>query len=136
MIQRIQTLWLFFASVLCFITLKLSFYSGTYLTDNQYHPLNGTSNVLVMIATIVIGVLTFVTIFLYKKRILQLRLTILAIVLELLLIFLYYRETAKFTRGEYSISAALHIVIIIALVFAARGINKDEKLIKDSNRLR
>jgi hypothetical protein len=29
-----------------------------------------------------------------------------------------------------------HLLILIALIFSARGINKDEKLIKDSDRLR
>ena len=44
MIQRIQSIWLLIASIVTFLTLKVSFYSGTYLPDNLYHQLNGTQN--------------------------------------------------------------------------------------------
>jgi FlaA1/EpsC-like NDP-sugar epimerase len=136
MIQRIQSVWLLVASIVTFLTLKFSFYSGTYLPDNQYHQLNATENILLMITTIALGVLTLITIFLYKTRVIQLRLCIVAILLDLILLFLYYRALQNFSRGEYAITAASHLLIIAALVLAASGINKDEKLIKDSDRLR
>lgn len=136
MIQRIQSVWLLIASVVTFLTLKVSFYSGTYLPDNLYHQLNGTQNLPLMIATIGLGVLTLITIFLFKNRVTQLWLCIVAVLLDVVLLFLYYRETSNFTRGDYAFTAVVHIIIIVALVLAARGINKDEKLIKDSNRLR
>jgi succinate-acetate transporter protein len=56
--------------------------------------------------------------------------------LEALVIFLYYREVTTFTQGTYSLWAILHSLIVIFFMLAARAINKDEKLIKDSNRLR
>ena len=136
MIQRIQSVWLLVAGIVTFLTLKFSFYSGTYLPDNQYHQLNGTENILLMITTIALGVLSIITIFLFKTRIVQLRLCIAGILLDLLVLFLYYRAMQNFTKGEFAITASSHIIIILALVFAARGINKDEKLIKDSDRLR
>ena len=136
MIQRIQSIWLLIASVVSFLTLKLSFYSGTYLPDNLYHQLNGTQNLGLMIVTIGLGVLTLITIFLFKNRVTQLWLCIVAILLDVLLIFLYYQQTKDFSKGDYAFTAVLHVVIITALVLAARGINSDEKLIKDSNRLR
>lgn len=136
MIQRIQSIWLLIASVVTFLTLKLSFYSGTYLPDNLYHELNGTESLTIMIPTIGLGILSLIIIFLFKNRVTQLWLCIVAIFLDLLLLFLYYRETSNFTKGDYAFTAVLHIVIIAALILAARGINKDEKLIKDSNRFR
>ena len=136
MIQRIQSVWLLVASIVAFLTLKLSFYSGTYLPDNLYHQLNGTENLTLMIPTIALGMLSLITIFLFKNRPTQLWLSFVAIVLDLVLIFLYYRATKDFTKGDYAITSVLHIIIIAALILAARGINKDEKLIKDSNRLR
>lgn len=136
MIQRIQSIWLLLASVVSFLTLKLSFYSGTYLPDNLYHQLNGTQNLGLMIVTIGLGILTLITIFLFKNRVTQLWLCIVAILLDVLLIFLYYQQTKDFSKGDYAFTAVLHIIIIAALVLAARGINGDEKLIKDSNRLR
>ena len=136
MIQRIQSVWLFLASVLAFLMLKLSFYTGTHLPDNQYDQLTGTDTMLLMIATIGLGVLTFITIFLYKTRKVQLRLVVVALLLELLLIFLFYRETQNFSQGAFSITAGLHILIIAGLFFAARGIRKDEKLVRSTDRLR
>lgn len=136
MIQRIQSVWLLVASLLAFLTLKLSFYSGTHLPDNLYHQLNGTDTILLMIPTIALGMLTLITIFLYKTRIIQLRLSIAGILLELLVLFLYFRQLKYYSQGEYAITSVLHLIIIVALILAARGINKDEKLIKDSNRLR
>ena len=136
MIQRIQSVWLLIASVFTFLTLKFSFYSGTHLPDNQYQQLNGTDSILLMVTTIALGVLILITIFLYKTRIIQLRLCIAGILLDGLLVFLYFRALKDFSRGDYSITAASHLIIIIALFLAARGINKDEKLVKDSNRLR
>ena len=136
MIQRVQSVWLLVASIVAFLTLKLSFYSGTYLPDNLYHQLNGTENLKVMIPTIGLGVLTLVTIFMFKNRVTQLWFSLAAIVLDLVIIFLYYQTVKDFTRGDYAITAALHIIIILALALAMRGINKDEKLIKESNRFR
>jgi hypothetical protein len=136
MIQRIQSVWLLIASIVSFLTLKLSFYSGTYLTDNLYHQLNGTENLLLMIATIALGIITLITIFLFKNRIVQLRLCLAAILVDVLLIVLYFRSLKDFSKGDFAITAVLHGVIIAALILAARGINQDEKLIKDSNRLR
>ncbi|MEO5888682.1 MAG: DUF4293 domain-containing protein [Ferruginibacter sp.] len=136
MIQRIQSVWLLVASIVAFLTLKFSFYSGTHLPDNLYHQLNGTDSILLMSTTIVLGILTLLTIFLFKKRVVQLRLCIVAILLDALLVFFYFRAIREFSTGEYAITAISHLVIIAALFFAARGINKDEKLVKDSNRLR
>ena len=136
MIQRIQSIWLLLASIVAFLTLKLSFYSGTYLPDNLYHQLNGTENLRLTIPTIALGVLTLVTIFVFKNRVTQLWLSLAAIILDMVIIFLYYQTVKDFTRGDYAITAALHILIIIALALAMWGINKDEKLIKESNRFR
>lgn len=136
MIQRIQSLWLLLAAACAFAGFKFSYYSGTKLNDIALHKLNATSTLLLMITTIAVGVLALVNIFLYKKRSLQLKLCVLGILLEAVLIFLYYRETTTFTLGTYSLTSILHSIIVLAFVLAARSINKDEKLIKTSDRLR
>ncbi len=136
MIQRIQSIWLLVAAACAFASLKFSFYSGNKLNDPLLYELNGTSTLLLMITTIAVGGLALITIFLFKKRTLQLRLCALGILLEAVLIFLYYRETTTFTQGTYSLTAILHSVILLAFVLAARGINKDSKLLKESDRLR
>ncbi len=136
MIQRIQSLWLLLAAACAFAGFKFPYYTGNKLNDAALFELNATSTLLLMVTTIAVGVLALINIFLYKKRSLQLRLCVLGILLEAVLIFLYYRETTTFTLGTYSLTAILHSIIVLAFVLAARGINKDSKLLKESDRLR
>ena len=137
MIQRIQSIWLFFAAVCVFLTLKFSTYVGTNKDLIPSTFLNGIATLPLIFVTLAVGILTLITIFLYKNRKLQLRLTILAVLLESGLIFLYYKEIQTFIgKGTFSITAILHVAVIVFLILAARGISSDNKLIKDSNRLR
>jgi peptidoglycan/LPS O-acetylase OafA/YrhL len=136
MLQRIQTIWLLFASVCVFLTLKFSTYSGTTKDLIPSAFLTGTSTIPLIMVTLAVGIVSLITIFLYKNRKLQLRLTLLSILLEALLIFLYYNQIKTFTGGAISITALFHLGVIVFLILAARGISSDEKLIKDSNRLR
>ena len=137
MIQRIQSIWLFLAAVCVFLTLKFSTYVGTNKDLIPSSFLNGIATLPLIFVTLAIGILTLITIFLYKNRKLQLRLTILAVLLEAGLVFLYYNEIQTFIgKGTFSIYAILHVGVVVFLILAARGINSDNKLIKDSNRLR
>lgn len=136
MIQRIQSVWLLLASACGFASFKLPFYTGIDKSGLANAKLIATANVLIMLTTIIVGTLALLIIFLFKKRTLQLRLCVLGILLEAVLIFLYYRELLTFTDGTYALYALLHSLIVIFFFLAARAINKDEKLIKESNRLR
>jgi hypothetical protein len=136
MIQRVQTVWMIIAAIAIFLTLKFSFYSGTLLTDNSFHSVIATDNFILMVLTCALGSALLINIFLFKHRTLQFRICIVAILMELLLLFLYYRQTKLYSNGTLDIWAIFHLVTIIALILAAVGIYKDEKLIKDSNRLR
>jgi len=136
MIQRIQSIWLLLAGACAFAGFKFPFYSGNKLTDTLLHELNASASFLIMITTIAVGGLALVTIFLFKQRSLQRWLCVLGILLELLLIFLYYRETTTYTQGTYSLTAILQGIVLAAFVLAITGINKDSKIIKESDRLR
>ena len=137
MLQRIQTIWLFLAAVCIFLTLKFSTYSGTNKEMVSPYFLKGTENLMLMFVTIATGIIPLVAVFLYTQRKLQLRMAILAILLQTGLIYLYYREVETFIgKGAISLTAALHVLALIFLFLAIRGISADEKLIKDSNRLR
>ncbi len=138
MLQRIQTIWLFLASACAFISLKVPFYNGTRSDATLPNKLLGTDNFYLMLLTIAIGVIALITIFLYSNRKLQIRLCLLNILLEGLLIFLYYKQTITFVAGSgtYSLTAILQVLILIFLFLAIRGINNDNKIIKESNRLR
>lgn len=136
MIQRIQSLWLLLASACAFAGFKFPFYSGTNPKGIPDYQLNASENFLLIVVTAIVATLALFLIFLFKKRTLQLRLCVLGILLEAILIFLYYQEVQKFSTGTYSLTAILHSIIVFAFFMAARAINKDEKLIKESDRLR
>ena len=136
MIQRVQTIWMILAAIAIFLTLKFSFYSGTLIADNSYHTLMAADNFLVLILTSAIGTGIIINIFLFKSRKIQMRIIIIAILLECLIIFLYIKQTNNYSTGNYSLWSVLHILIIIFLILAAKGIYNDSKLIKESNRLR
>jgi uncharacterized membrane protein len=136
MIQRIQSIWLLLAATCVALSFKLPFYSGTNAQAVPSYELIATESYLIAGTSLIVGLLALFIIFLYKKRILQLRLCVLGILLEALLIFLYYREVITFTAGTYSLWAILHSLVVIFFFLAASAINKDEKLIKDSDRLR
>jgi len=136
MIQRVQTIWMILAAIAAFLTLKFLFYSGTLISDNLYHPLLATDNFLILILTSALGTGIVINIFLFKSRKIQMRIIIIAILLECLIIFLYIKKTSNYSTGNYSLWSALHILIIIFLILAAKGIYKDSKLIRESNRLR
>jgi len=148
MIQRVQTIWMILAAIAVFLTIKFSFYSGTLAiqsgtdavtsmaTDGSYHLVSATDNFLILILTSALGTGIIINIFLFKQRSIQIRIIIAAILVECLLIFLYIKETEKFSQGNFNIWAILHILVIIFLIMASRGIYKDSKLVKESNRLR
>lgn len=148
MIQRVQTLWMILAAILVFLTLKFSFYGGTLILDNtannlnnisgvgSYHALMATDNFFILILTSALGTGIIINIFLFKHRSIQIRIIIAAIIVECLIVFLYFRETQKYSEGNFNIWAVLHILIILFLIFAAKGIYNDSKLVRESNRLR
>jgi hypothetical protein len=140
MFQRMQTLWLFFAALCAFLTIRLSFYSGNLPVAPGEPPtfqyLNADFNIWILIITISLICIPLITMFLYKKRKIQLRVTIIALLLSLLNIYLYYRQTLKFTHGEYALTAVIALLVPVLLFLAIRGISRDEKLVKSLNRLR
>ena len=148
MIQRVQTLWMILAAIAVFLTIKFSFYSGTLMlqngadavtalaTDGSYHLLKATDNFLILILTSALGTGIIINIFLYKHRSIQIRIIIAAILIECLIVFLYIRETNNYSQGNFNVWSILHILIVVFLILAAKGIYNDSKLIKESNRLR
>ena len=139
MLQRIQSIWLLLAAVCAFLTIRFSFYSGNFETPGQqanFQYLTATFNILILIITIALICLAVIDIFLYKNRKLQARLAILAFILSVLNIFLYYKQTLRFIVGNYDLTAVLTIAIPVFFFLAFRGIFKDQKLVKSLDRLR
>jgi hypothetical protein len=136
MLQRIQTIWLLLASACAFAGLKFSFYLGMLTGSAEQTFINGFYNFPLTLLTIVIGVLTLSSVFLYSNRKLQIRFCIISILLEGLVIFLYWNEMKKFASGTLSLTAVLQILVLLFVSLAIKGISKDNKIIAESDRLR
>jgi len=139
MLQRFQSLWLLLAGIFAFFTFKLPFYSGSKVIKNIRQPdvrLDAASQILLLVLTGVVILLCFIAIFLYKNRKRQLTLTVINCILSIVLIVLYILEIQKFETGIISLSCLFALAVPIFLILAARGIWRDEKLIKSLDRLR
>jgi len=136
MLQRFQTLWLFLSGISASLGMKYPFYSGTLASDNAYHEINGLSTVPLAIFTAATALLSFLTIFLYKDRKLQLRMCVGILILEVILIILYQSQENKFASGTYSLTAVIQGLVLLFAFLAIRGISRDQKIVKDSDRLR
>lgn len=133
MLQRIQSIWLLLAAACAFLSFQFPFYTGTNAELIPSAVLDGKTTIPIILATSAVGIIALICIFLYKNRKLQLRLTVLCIALEALSIFLYYSQVKTFTAGTYALTALLQGCIVFFLFLAARGINHDEKIIRESN---
>lgn len=135
MIQRIQSIWLFFAAIFSLATLKFSFYSGN--KDNKlFAELNGTSNFLLLILAVAVALTALSTIFLFKNRKLQMQLSLLGFLLQVIAIVIYFLQTKQYTEGSFTLTSVLTFIIPVFFILAIMGIRKDSKLIKSMDRLR
>jgi hypothetical protein len=149
MIQRIQSVFLLLAALSgagmgYFNLWKAKLMKGATASEVYF---NALSSYLIFIVVMVMTLLSLVTIFLYKNRKLQFRLTVINILLAIGAIVLQYfkvGDTAEKLMSEgstiisatYLPAAFLPVVTLVCLFLAARGIYKDEKLIKSLDRLR
>lgn len=152
MIQRIQSLFLLLASAASFgifFSPFARFYSGDIYCEFSALRITSISsqditmpNTWMFIAlAIVIGLISFITIFLYKNRKLQSNLSKINIFLNIfliLIIFFYADNLSKIINVEatYKLGAYLPIVSLLFLILANRFIIKDEKLVRSADRLR
>lgn len=139
MIQRIQSLWLLLAAVFMFLVFRLP-YAGAVDQDGTVMQLFASGNLGMFILAILLCLIPFITIFLFKKRPTQKNLIWLGILLAVVFIVMMYFQVEKATtvntRGEYKFGAIFPILYIVLLIMAYRGVRKDEKLIKSVDRLR
>ncbi len=140
MLQRIQTIWLLLASACAGLSMKFSFFSGNKPAapgqPSVFQSLTATSTIFIDICTVTLLVGCLLNIFNYKNRKRQFRSTVGLILISIMNLALYYEETKKFTEGNWSLTAAFAIIIPVLLFLAARGIRKDQRLVKSLDRLR
>lgn len=136
MIQRIQSLYLIGAAI---VTGVLPFLVPLYTDENQiayYFTAEWSYLLLFGLST----VLSVVSIFLFKTRQHQFVLGRLNIILNLillgLLIFNSITLSGDVALSKKGIGLVLPFVSIVLLVLANKAIQKDEQLVKSSNRLR
>jgi hypothetical protein len=141
MIQRVQSIWLSITALAAFATYTLNLYTGKTSTGAERSFLLA-DNFLLVIAIILIGILAITCIFLYKNRKLQFKLSVLGLIASFGFLFLEYfkveqfKTANQFISGTYQIGALLPLLMVIFFFLAAKGIYKDERLVKSVDRLR
>lgn len=155
MLQRIQTIWLFFATAAIFSLFLFPYLQVLNAGDSAkslkvtgvYESLGGqvvqTEAFLgLTITTVVLGLIPFITIFLYKNRRTQIMMCYLTIA-GILGFSFWLVQTAKQVLGNitlqtenYGLGVILPSLGVLFIILALRGIRNDEKLIKSSERLR
>lgn len=154
MIQRIQTVYLFFASAFLFSMfffplVEIIGADATYYRYDLFgiHEGMGETARLTMsvfplrFLVFVSASLSLFIIFLYRRRIFQIRLCIFNIVLNLgfyALFFFYYHHATRDIEAEtyFKLPVVFPVVAIIFLYLAIRNIGKDEVLVRSYNRIR
>ncbi|HKR04913.1 MAG TPA: DUF4293 domain-containing protein [Bacteroidia bacterium] len=164
MIQRIQSIYLLavvlLSVLLFFLPISTKIIPAdpakeilkdiTYKTDlygvEKYE--NGTlvsasSNFLLMILNVATGFLSAFIIFLYRKRLLQMKLTRLCIlfITAFIVVDFYFSDALGKEYGDgyqtmYLSGSYFPIIQVILLVMAMRAIKKDEELVRSADRIR
>jgi hypothetical protein len=158
MIQRIQTVYLSLAFIA--IALLFAFPLAQFFAENGAYvfSITGLKNMVpgdppafnsliflpMIIVTVGIGLLTLYTIFQFKNRSFQVKLTnigvLTAIVLIMGIFFLYIPMIEKKINiiPDYSKAFGIYLplVALVFLVMANRAIKRDEKLVRSADRLR
>lgn len=141
MIQRIQSLWLLLCSLCAALVLMVPVFAGPG-QDGLIKVFSIRENLLLLLIVTLAVAIPFITIFLFKNRPLQKIMIAINGVLAILTVVTEYFSVDAFkqqfgiSQGNWEMSAILPFFIILFLVFAFRGIRKDEKLLSEANRMR
>lgn len=145
MIQRKQSIWLFLAALLS----GCLFISDIYTSETTVNNVTSTTtlrildNYPLLLIALVITILPLVTVFMYKDRKKQVRMTSVSLVGTLSFISLMLVNVTKLsntvpppTHGSYKVGAVLPVLSLIFIIMAMVAIRKDEKLVRSMDRLR
>ena len=157
MLQRKQTLYLFFAGLVTLILLFIPFgriytdvagfqytaFSVCDITPDKTFIMSTVGNAALLIAT---SMLSFITIFLYKNRRLQMLLISVNMLVVLVAIFtiMYIYPNFVFANNPYLAGAKVdynYVILIsfisaIGIYLAKKAIARDDALIRSADRLR
>jgi tellurite resistance protein TehA-like permease len=109
-------------------------------TGMELIPEKATDNIFLTILAAILLAGLLVNVFLFKNRILQIRVGWMMFTINLLLLFLlayqYYLETRNTQALQLSWGAFFPLISLIFNLLAIYHIHKDEKLVRSSERLR
>lgn len=151
--QRIQTLYLFLSGVTATLLLLFTLFSVIPASQEVIYAANFTGlivngwtsikyfNLVTFVLTSLVTILSFATIFLYKRRKLQIRLTIIGLLLMVaaILAFAYMLwQQADLLQATTKVQGwiVLPVINLLCQYMAMRNIIKDDILVRASNRLR
>jgi hypothetical protein len=139
MIQRIQTLYLFIVTVLQAVLLSTSIAKYAGHEGKEIICKTMELPILAALASLT-AMIPAISMFLYRKRILQMRFNIFnSILLVALQGFIVYYIVPYIGRGTgfiFTIQSVFPVISLILSILAIRNILKDELLIKSLNRIR
>lgn len=147
MIQRIQTVYILIAEILIASLFFLKFADLSVNSELYTFSIEGIFNgetlvfdgLPIMIFIGLITLLHLVIILMYKKRVLQIRITVFTIILLLGLTGLFfYFIYSGFTdvKVAFKVPMAFPVIAIILDYLAIRSIGKDEALVRSLDRIR
>ncbi len=141
MIQRQQTLWLLLATVAAVLTFMFPFATGEELVKKgsvmmQRAELTAGSNFFILILTIASIGISFVTIFLFKDRKMQIKLCLLGFLVSVIILVLYFLQMKGLVTSTPALWVILPVAVIAGYFMALKNIRKDEKLVKSLDKLR
>lgn len=150
MIQRKQTIWLLIASLIILLTLFIPY--GIHMESPSASntiaetDLNAKSTVVLLALTIVSALFSFFIIFLFNNRKLQMKLCWMAVLIALSVLGYQLFNASQTAMGNKLVVGILGskiylgvlvpILSVFFIMLGYTGIKKDEKLIRDSDRLR
>ena len=133
MIQRIQTIWLLLASAAAFSALRFPFY---YTPTPFALEINGSAGYSTLISLAFSACLSFITIFLYGNRMLQLKVVLINFLLSILIGYFVYKIVIANPGGGFTLPSLALFIIPVFQILAMIKIYQDEKLVKSTDRLR
>lgn len=152
MIQRIQTVYLLVVAILAGVTAVLPLaelsseaISYLYISSGVYtlggNPESVYSTFPLQLALVVVALIALVAIFLYKKRVFQIRLCVFNAVLMIgfyAAFFLYFGLVKEKLHVDLSVRYALAFPLVSLVLnwLAIRAIGADEALVRSLNRIR
>lgn len=136
MLQRIQTVYLLIAAI---VSLGLIFVFALWQSE-EGSAVYAQDQLTIFIMFIASGLLSLISIFMFKNRKLQFVLGRINIVLNFFIlgVFVYWSLSlpGEMNISEKGIGMFLPIISIVFLVLANKAIKKDEDLVKSVDRLR